>query len=164
MIVHEPKPRERFRRGAQVYVRAPNPIAFPSEERPEEKMSESKRHLELRTTLYLILNDAFADTAIGSEQFVYFDAGGSPALSVARRLREARRAGRDVRDVEGRECAAPRRDSQPQSRTLSRHRPRGAAAPTTQEPVRPWRVMVFAGPCPGRTRPIKRADNSPERC
>ena len=38
-------------------------------------MSESKRHLEARTTLYLLLKDALAgQAAIGSEQFVYWDA------------------------------------------------------------------------------------------
>ncbi len=37
-------------------------------------MPESKRHLELRTILYLLLKQAFADRAIvGSDQFVYWD-------------------------------------------------------------------------------------------
>jgi hypothetical protein len=56
------------------YVRAPNPIHFPSEESPEEAVGETKRHLEARTTLYLLLKDAFAGAAIGSDQFVYWDA------------------------------------------------------------------------------------------
>src|SRR4029079_18770800 len=51
------------------------PIEFPSEERPEEHVSETKRHLEARTALYLLLKEAFAGPAIGSEQFVYSDAG-----------------------------------------------------------------------------------------
>lgn len=67
---HPPFVRER-----RLYVRAPRPIHFPSEERPEEKVPETKRHLEARTTLYLLLKDAFAGVAIGSEQFVYWDAG-----------------------------------------------------------------------------------------
>jgi len=36
---------------------------------------ETKRHLEARTTLYLLLKDALAGAAIGSDQFVYLDAG-----------------------------------------------------------------------------------------
>jgi len=36
---------------------------------------ETKRHLEARTTLYLLLKDAFGGAAIGSDQFVYLDAG-----------------------------------------------------------------------------------------
>lgn len=56
------------------YVRAPKPIHFPSEESLEEHVGETKRHLEARTTLYLLLKDAFAGTAIGSDQFVYWDA------------------------------------------------------------------------------------------
>jgi Uma2 family endonuclease len=64
-----------FVRGHLRYVRAPNPIEFPSEEPWEEHVSETKRHLEVRTTLYLLLKDAFAGVAIGSDQFVYSDAG-----------------------------------------------------------------------------------------
>lgn len=67
--LHEP-----FIHGRQVYVRAPKAVHFPSEERPEEHVSESKRHLEARTTLYLLLKDAIAGAAIGSDQFVYWDA------------------------------------------------------------------------------------------
>lgn len=65
-LAHEPHVR-----GRQLYVRAPRPIDFPS----EEEVPETKRHLETRTTLYLLLKEAFAGTAIGSEQFVYWDAG-----------------------------------------------------------------------------------------
>ena len=68
--VHEP-----YLRGRQLYVRAPRPIEFPSEERPEEHVSETKRHLEARTTLYLLLKEAFVGKAIGSDQLVYTDAG-----------------------------------------------------------------------------------------
>ncbi len=60
--------------GCHSYVRAPAPIHFPSEESPEEHVSETKRHLEARTILYLLLKDAFAGQAIGSDQFVYWDA------------------------------------------------------------------------------------------
>lgn len=60
--------------GCHSYVRAPAPICFPSEESPEEHVSETKRHLEARTLLYLLLKDAFAGQAIGSDQFVYWDA------------------------------------------------------------------------------------------
>ncbi len=69
-LAHEP-----YVRGRQLYVRAPRPIDFPSEERPEDKVPETKRHLEARTTLYLLLKEAFPGMAIGSEQFVYWDAG-----------------------------------------------------------------------------------------
>ena len=60
--------------GRQQYVRAPRPLHFPSEERPEEAVSETKRHLEARTTLYLLLKETFAGQAIGSDQFLYYDA------------------------------------------------------------------------------------------
>ena len=67
-------PAARIEVGRGHYVRAPAPIHFPSEESPEEHVGETKRHLEARTTLYLLLKDAFADKAIGSDQFVYWDA------------------------------------------------------------------------------------------
>ncbi len=52
------------------YVRAPAPLHFPE----EEKVSESKRHQEIRTLLYQVLKLAFAHrAAIGSDQFVYWD-------------------------------------------------------------------------------------------
>ena len=60
--------------GRHHYVRAPNPIHFPSEESLEDAVSETKRHLEVRTTLYLLMKDAIAGHAIGSDQFVYWDA------------------------------------------------------------------------------------------
>jgi Uma2 family endonuclease len=53
------------------HVRAPQPLVF----RSKAQVPESKRHLELRTLLYLVLKRAFSSTAtIGSEQFVYFSA------------------------------------------------------------------------------------------
>ncbi|MFO0757044.1 MAG: Uma2 family endonuclease [Byssovorax sp.] len=58
----------------RLYVRAPKPIDFPAEEPPEEQVSETKRHLEARTTLYLLLKDLLSGVAVGSEQFVYWDA------------------------------------------------------------------------------------------
>jgi hypothetical protein len=55
-----------------LYERAPQPLVFPE----EEEVPESKRHLALRTILFAFLERAFGDrAAIGSEQFVYFDAG-----------------------------------------------------------------------------------------
>ncbi len=60
--------------GRHVYARPPEPIDFPSSEPLEEHVSEGKRHLALRTTLYLLLEEAFASRgAIGSEQLVYWD-------------------------------------------------------------------------------------------
>lgn len=78
-----------FRRERQRYVRAPRPIEFPS----EESVPETKRHLEVRTTLYLLLKEALPGVAIGSEQFVYYDAGDpkkclSPDVLVKRDARE----------------------------------------------------------------------------
>lgn len=68
-----PPARSRLARG-HLYVRPPEPIDFPSEEPPEEEVSETKRHLENRTALYLVLKEHFAATSsVGSEQFVYFD-------------------------------------------------------------------------------------------
>lgn len=60
--------------GKKHYVRAPEPIHFPSEESPEEHVGETKRHLEARTTLYLLLKSLLAGRAVGSEQFMYWDA------------------------------------------------------------------------------------------
>jgi Uma2 family endonuclease len=58
-------------RPARRYARPPRRLEFPS----EAEVPESKRHLELRTTLYLILKHALRDRAIiGSDQFVYWDA------------------------------------------------------------------------------------------
>ena len=75
MELHEHPANTPFSYGRHTYVRAPQPIHFPSEESPEEQVSETKRHLEARTMLYLLLKEAVATTAaIGSEQFVYFDA------------------------------------------------------------------------------------------
>jgi Uma2 family endonuclease len=60
--------------GNHVYVRPPQPLHFPSFEDPEEAVSEGKRHLLLRTTLFLLLEDVFtARGAIGSDQFVYWN-------------------------------------------------------------------------------------------
>lgn len=55
--------------GRQLYVRPPNPVVFPS----EEEVPETKRHLEARTLLYLLLKEGVSNAAIGSEQFVYWD-------------------------------------------------------------------------------------------
>ena len=56
--------------GGQRYVRAPSPIHFPTDER----VPETKRHLELRTLLYQFLKLGFSQSAaIGSDQFVYWD-------------------------------------------------------------------------------------------
>lgn len=75
MELHESPPNVAFPYGRQIYVRAPQPVHFPSEERPEEKVSETKRHLKARTTLFLLLEEALAGAAaIGSDQFVYWDA------------------------------------------------------------------------------------------
>jgi hypothetical protein len=60
-------------------------LNFRSEESFEESVSETKRHLEARTTLYMVLRKAYEiaakrhrqwkkSVAIGSEQFVYYDA------------------------------------------------------------------------------------------
>ncbi len=80
--------------GGQLYVRAPKAIEFPSEEKWEEHVAETKRHLEVRTTLYLLLKEAFAAAATGSDQFVYWDATDpkkclSPDVFLQRRPREA---------------------------------------------------------------------------
>jgi Uma2 family endonuclease len=54
------------------HVRPPRPLAFAA----FEVMPETKRHLELRTALYLSLKRAFSSKAwVGSDQFVYWDAG-----------------------------------------------------------------------------------------
>lgn len=94
MELHESPANVAFSYGRHVYVRAPQPVHFPSEERPEEHVSETKRHLEARTTLYLVLKEVLAGTAaIGSRQFVYVDASDprrrlSPDAFVKRGARE----------------------------------------------------------------------------
>ncbi|XXX80278.1 Uma2 family endonuclease [Sorangium sp. So ce134] len=52
------------------HVRAPSPLHFPE----EALVPETKRHLELRTLLYLVLKTFSDRAAIGSEQFVYWSA------------------------------------------------------------------------------------------
>lgn len=66
-----------FSYGNHHYVRALRGIHFPSEDRPEEHVSETKRHFHARTTLFLLLEEALAaaGAAVGSDQFVYWDAG-----------------------------------------------------------------------------------------
>ena len=52
------------------YLRPTRPIHFPA----EEEVPETRRHLDLRTALYLAIRDTFADCAtVGSDQFVYWD-------------------------------------------------------------------------------------------
>jgi Uma2 family endonuclease len=55
---------------ARRYLRPPRAIDFPT----EEEVPETKRHLEIRTALYMILKHALRDHAlIGCDQFVYWD-------------------------------------------------------------------------------------------
>lgn len=57
-------------RREHIYVREPRPVYFPV----EEKVPESKRHLEARTLLYEVLRIGFREVAaIGCDQFVYWD-------------------------------------------------------------------------------------------
>jgi Putative restriction endonuclease len=52
------------------YVRDPVPVHFPE----EECVPETGLHLELRTLLYLLIQNEFGDRVmVGSEQFVYWD-------------------------------------------------------------------------------------------
>ena len=71
-LIEAPRVDPRFF-GGHLYVEAPRPVHFPVQESLEEAVPETKRHLEARTTLYLLLKDAFAGRALGSEQFVYWD-------------------------------------------------------------------------------------------
>ncbi|WP_437840569.1 Uma2 family endonuclease [Sorangium sp. So ce1153] len=52
------------------HVRAPSPLHFPE----EAVVPETKRHLEIRTLLYLVLKTFAERAAIGSDQFVYWSA------------------------------------------------------------------------------------------
>ncbi|WP_437727166.1 Uma2 family endonuclease [Sorangium sp. So ce861] len=52
------------------HVRAPSPLHFPE----EALVPETKRHLEIRTLLYLVLKTFSDRAAIGSDQFVYWSA------------------------------------------------------------------------------------------
>ncbi len=74
MRAQESTSQEPFRRGHHVYVRAPTPILFPSEETQEEHVSETKRHFLARTALLLSLEEALPAAAVGSLQRVYLDA------------------------------------------------------------------------------------------
>lgn len=49
------------------------PLEFPSELPFEEHVAETKRHLKARTSLFLIVEEAFSNMAVGCDQFVYFD-------------------------------------------------------------------------------------------
>src|SRR5262245_44309645 len=52
------------------YVRAPQPLFFPS----EEEMPETRRQLEVRTALFQSIRAAFGDrVVVESEQFVFWD-------------------------------------------------------------------------------------------
>lgn len=62
-----PPPKYRERRDVRVS------LEFPSEEPFEDHVAETKRHLEARTSLYLIVKEAFVDMTVGSDQFIYFD-------------------------------------------------------------------------------------------
>src|SRR5690348_14574526 len=70
----EAQGRRPYARGSRRYVREPQPIEFPSEEPWEAHVPETKRHLEVRTALYLLLLDALGSDTVGSDQFVYWDA------------------------------------------------------------------------------------------
>ncbi|WP_437940536.1 Uma2 family endonuclease [Sorangium sp. So ce341] len=52
------------------HVRTPSPLHFPE----EALVPETKRHLEMRTLLYLVLKACSDRAAIGSSQFVYWSA------------------------------------------------------------------------------------------
>ncbi|MBK8257151.1 MAG: Uma2 family endonuclease [Polyangiaceae bacterium] len=56
------------------YVKVEPAIHFPSEERLEDAVSETKRHLKARTTLFLLLESVLTGCAVGSDQFVYYNA------------------------------------------------------------------------------------------
>jgi len=61
------------------YLGPPSPIVFPE----EAEVPESQRHFELRVLLYQLLRDHLGlDATIGSDQFIYYDAG-DPSRSVA---------------------------------------------------------------------------------
>lgn len=61
------------------YLRAPVPLIFPE----EADVPESRRHMELRTVLFhLLFDELSASATIGSDQFVYWDAG-DPSACVA---------------------------------------------------------------------------------
>lgn len=65
--------------GERRYLRQPVPLIFPS----DEEVPEHKLHVELRTALYQLIQLALGDRVIvGTEQFVYFDAG-DPKRSLA---------------------------------------------------------------------------------
>ena len=59
-------------RAGRRYLRQPVPLLF----RMSEEVPEDKLHVELRTALYQLIGLALGDRVIvGTEQFVYFDAG-----------------------------------------------------------------------------------------
>jgi Putative restriction endonuclease len=58
--------------GERRHLRQPIPLIFPT----DEEVPEHKLHVELRTALYQLIRLALGDRVIvGTEQFVYFDAG-----------------------------------------------------------------------------------------
>lgn len=64
---------EPFAYGGHLYVKAPRALHFRSDVPLEEAVPETKRHLENRTMLYLLLKDALPGASFGSDQFVYSD-------------------------------------------------------------------------------------------
>jgi Putative restriction endonuclease len=61
-----------WRKGERRYLRRPKPVRFPT----DFFVPEDKLRFELRTALFQLIQLAFGDRAIvGSDQFVYFDAG-----------------------------------------------------------------------------------------
>jgi hypothetical protein len=61
-----------FVRGERRYLRRPVRVSFPT----SLKVPEDKLHVELRTALFQLIQLALADRVIvGSDQFVYYDAG-----------------------------------------------------------------------------------------
>lgn len=61
------------------YHRPPRRVHFPE----EAIVPETRRHLDLRTLLYILVRGAFApESSVGSDQFVYWDAS-NPSLCLA---------------------------------------------------------------------------------
>jgi Uma2 family endonuclease len=73
-VIDAPLPTSARSHGSHIYVRPPRPIHFPSSCDLEEVVPENRRHLMTRTTLFVLLDDAYAaQAAVGSDQFVYWD-------------------------------------------------------------------------------------------
>ncbi len=113
---------EPFAYGGHLYVKAPKRVHFRSEETLEEAVSETKRHLEARTTLYLLMRDAWtvAPSAFGPMLRLSRDKEGTQLLATPDEER-VRLALELAEEPKARSAAEPDRKLAEHERKLAEH-------------------------------------------